>query len=326
MPDQVSARKHFSRRNAVTALGVMSTWVVASGATCISRTRPSDLYAPPIVFESEPSLDELIGQLNNSLNIQSIESNTLKVSSPDISFRLNGSMVWQRQMNFYFEARPPGGNVLPTAIAAGSTDEKFWAKLSYPREQLVYARYAEFESLMGPRPLLPVSPIWIREAMGIIEFDPQHKHTGLQRRPNGWVEIESHIPSPRGGYIRKVVVDPKLATIHQTTLTEASTRRMIASADMSKHTYFGEVGVALPMEVHVKLLGRETLSFTVEISNYLFNQTTAESDARYEMPDSTGIDTVDLTRVLANGQFTPASTPKYTPERTATLPGHYSVR
>lgn len=326
MPDQISVQHRISRRKAVAALGVMSTWVVASGATCISRTRPSDLYAPPVVFEREPTLEELIGQLNNSLNIQSIESNTLKVSSPDISFRLNGSMVWQRQMNFYFEARPPGGNVLPTAIAAGSTEDKFWAKFSYPREQLVYARYADFESLMGPRQLLPVSPIWIREAMGIIEFDPRYQHTGLQRRPDGLVEIQSHIGSQRGGYIRKVVVDPKLATIHQTTLTEVSTRRMIASAAMSEHTYFGEVGVSLPMEVHVKLLGSPAISFTVEISNYLFNQTTADSDARFEMPDSTGVETIDLTRVTQGGQFTPTSTPKYTPERTARQPGHYSVR
>lgn len=297
---------------------------VCCGATCVPRHDPSELYAPPIVFDDTPSLDELMAKVNTTTNIQVIESSSLKVSSPEIQFRLNGNMTWERPMRFHFEARPPGGNVLPPVIAAGSNEENFWAKFTFPERMLVYANYNQFESQLGPRAILPVSPIWIREALGIIEFDPGYQHTGPTPMADGKVVIDTHIPSDRGGYVRKVVLDPRYATIHQTMLYESG--RMIANSQMSKHQHYGEFNGTLPHKVDVQLnpTGGPPLVFSVEVFNYLINQPTEGGDERFAIPSDSSIKSFDLTRANSGGAVQPTHTPSYTPERTGVMPGHYS--
>ncbi|GAB5405820.1 MAG: hypothetical protein Aurels2KO_40510 [Aureliella sp.] len=300
--------------------------VFCCGATCVPRSNPADLYAPKVVFEEPPTLNALMDQVNHTTAINVIESNSLKVSSPEIQFRLNGAMTWERHMKFHFEARPPGGNMLPAVIAAGSDDQNFWAKFTFPNRLLVHARYDEFESQLGERKILPVSPIWIREALGIIEFDPRYAHSGPNPMADGKVVIETQIPSSRGGYLRKVVLDPRLATIHQTMLYEVKSGRMIANAHMSKHQLYGEFDGTLPHKIDVTITpsGSPPLIFGVEVGNYLINQPTVGGEERFAIPDSTGIQTFDLTQLNSGGPTVPTSTPTYTPQRSGAIPGNYS--
>lgn len=298
---------------------LLVTLFVTTGATCFPSRKPlGDVFTPPVIFEQAPTLEQLSEQINHSLAIQSIESNTLKVSSPDMPVRLDGHIVWERPYNFSLQAYM-GSSLFGTALAAGTTQDVFWLKRQLPlSSDLYFARAEEFENQQGPRRILPVSPVWLREAMGIVEMDPRFPHRISSVRPDGKMEVETTIRSNRGKYIRKLVLDPKTAILYETTLYEVaqhdSQPRMIAHAAQSEHQYHGEFDGNLPHRVDVSLVpdGGETLAFTVEIGSYLINQSSSTTADTFAIPDATGLNQYDLVR-LNGGQSEPESTPKYTP-------------
>ena len=182
---------------------------VSGGATCAKR-RPVAEFALPVAFTQTPTLQQLIDHTNRSLAIQRIESNTLTITSPGLTGQLNGNLQWERPHNFNLQAYM-GSRVLGTVLAAGSNRDIFWLQSQMPPPPtLYYARHDEFEAQLGPRRILPVSPLWLREALGIVEFDPTFEHEGPLVRSDNKLEVRSLIPSPRGPYHRVVIFSPKV--------------------------------------------------------------------------------------------------------------------
>lgn len=282
-----------------------------SGATCFKHTRNRTPFAPPVVFETEPSKNELATFVNRSLKIQSLESHNLKVTSPDVLVPLQGSLRWARPDQFQLESFI-GNRLTGTALGAGSNSEQFWFQVSRPDPRIYVARHDEFDQQAGPRTVLPVSPLWLREAMGVIEFDPQFSHEGPIVRADGNLEMRSYIPSRRGDYRRHVVMNPKTATILETMLYD-HTGRMVAISKMSKHQEYADLGYSLPHHVDIRLFpaGSEPLQFSVQIGSYLVNQLTQEEIDAFRMPDTRGLTEIDLVRANS-GVPNAAQPPKYT--------------
>jgi hypothetical protein len=211
-------------------------------------------------------------------------------------------------------------------ISAGSNQEEFWLQMQYPSPpKMLFARYDEFENQVGPRNMLPVSPIWIREALGIVEIDPTHQTTMSPPRPtDGFVELTTLIPSGRRMYSRTLVVDPMSVTIHETILRDAATKRMVAHAKQSEHSHYAAVGVSLPHRVDVQLspdVG-PVLAFTVEIWNFAINDGEPADPSVFVKPDASGMQAWDLVRVNAAEQPAVPTNPAYTPAAAnARLPG-----
>ena len=212
---------------------------MSGGATCARRRTISE-FTPPVVFSQTPTLEQLIEHANHSLAIQRIESNTLTISSPDIMAKLSGNLQWERPHNFNLQAYV-GSRVLGTALAAGSNSQEFWLQTQTPPPAtLYYARHDDFENQMGPRRILPVSPLWLREALGIVEFDPTFEHEGPLVRTDGKLEVRSLIPSPRGAYRRVVIFAPSTGAIEETVLYD-QTGKLVARAQQSEHEYYSAI-------------------------------------------------------------------------------------
>ncbi len=272
---------------------------VSGGATC-ARSNSLTEFAPPPRFDQVPTMEQLMEQVNHSLNIQRIESNTLHISSPELITKLRGELRWERPHNLLLEAYP-GTRMMGLALAAGSNADMFWLQTQYPPPPtLYYARHDEFESQPGPRRILPVSPLWFREALGIVELDPALAHEGPIARPDGRLEVRSYIPSPRGPYRRHLVVDSETGIILQTHLYN-NEGRLVATAQQSAHQYYSAVDYSLPHEVDIQLHPDEgpVLALHVSVGFYLVNETVANAEAAFQPPDTTGLVTVDLVRANA---------------------------
>ncbi len=272
---------------------------VTTGATC-ARKRTISEFAPPVVFSQTPTLEQLMAHANRSLAIERIESNTLTISSPDIMAKLSGNMQWERPHNFSLQAYI-GSRVLGTALAAGSNSEIFWLQTQTPPPAtLYYARHDEFETQPGPRRILPVSPLWLREALGIVEFDPTFEHEGPLVRTDGKLEVRSLIPSPRGAYRRVVIFAPSTGAIEETVLYDQS-GKLVARAQQSEHEYYSAIQGSLPHKVIMQLQPDEgpAMSFTIDVGLFLINQAGNAQTTAFTLPDATGLSTIDLVQANA---------------------------
>ncbi len=280
---------------------------VSGGATCAKR-RPIAEFSPPVVFRETPTLQQLIDHTNRSLSIQRIESNNLTIASPGLAGQLSGNLQWERPHNFSLQAYM-GSRVLGTVLAAGSNQEMFWLQTQMPPPAtLYYARHDDFESQLGPRHILPVSPLWLREALGIVEFDPSFEHEGPLVRADNKLEVRSLIPSPRGPYQRVVVFAPNTLVIEETRLYD-QTQKLVARAQQSDQEYFSAIQASLPHKVIIELIPDDgnTLSFTIDVGFYLLNQTANPQTTAFTMPDTTGLSTRDLVQWNAQAMGLPAA-------------------
>ncbi len=117
---------------------------------------------------------------------------------------------------------------------------------------MFYASHRQFETQTGPRHILPVSPLWIREALGVIDFDPAWHHEGPVDRPDGNVEIRSLIPKARGTYKRIVIVEPTRVLPKQVVLYDPDDH-LVASAQLSDFQHYTALDVSLPHRVELQL-------------------------------------------------------------------------
>lgn len=279
---------------------------VCGGAACPMRQTISE-FRPPIVFSNQPELPEIIAHVNKSLALVSLESNNLTISGPELPAKLRGSLQWNRPHNFRLEAYL--GSRLVKAFAAGSNAETFWLSM---HPDLYYAHHVDFDQHSGPRNILPVSPLWIREAMGVVEFASNFSHEPPIERPDGKLVVQSLFPSARGAYKRQIVIDSQTGVIEETRLHD-HTGRLIAIAQQQEHQYYSGIDFSLPHRVDVQLIPDigTPIAFTIEVGFYMINQST-DSPEQFQFPDSTGMNLHNLTQLNSSGQVT-TTPPRYTP-------------
>ncbi len=260
------------------------------GATC-ARHRPSSEFAPPVVFEQKPTLDNWssISIARRTSNVCNRAQSYSPVGAP---VELKGDLSWHRAFDFRLKAYPAGSLILGDALDAGSNADKFWMLTKLPGEPatLYFATHQQFEMQAGPRRILPISPLWIREALGVIEFEPGWHHEGpIERTADGNVEIRSLIPTHRGTYKRIAIIETKYATLRQLILKDPNDR-MVATANQSEHQLYNAINATLPHKVDMELIpdNGQVMAFTIKIGNYLINQVTGNEALRYAMPESTG--------------------------------------
>lgn len=241
-----------------------------------------------------------MAQTNRSLAIKSLSSNSLTIKSPELSYPLSGHFRWERPDKLRLETKLVT-SALGVPLAAGSNADMFWLQTMRPTPQIFYARHAEFETQQGSRHVLPVSPLWLREAFGIIELDPQMIHEGPTTMPDGKLEIITLIPTPRGEYKRTIVMSSTTGTIEETRLNDGN-GKLVAQARLLQHQYYSGINWSLPHQVQISLLPDvgEPINFTLDVGYYQYNE--SMSPKSFVFPDTTGLTAVDLVRLNANLQ------------------------
>lgn len=284
-------RFRFARHRCCAWLGLMTLIFVGSGATCVPKRNIPE-FQPKVLFNNTPTSEQLLEVLNRSRSIQSLQSNFVTVN-PNKMRNLDATLVWQRERRF----RVTGGisRMMGNNFDVGSNDEWFWmAVRDGMNPQLYVARHADFES-QSQRRILPVSPLWIVEALGVIAVDPQQLMGPPVQRPDGLMELSTMAPSPTGTYTRTIVVDPKFGYTRQLLLRDPS-GRMVATANQLEHEFYPSIGMSLPHHVVIQLIPAldPPTEIDISIGKYAVNSLDPNQVTGYELPHSAGYQIINL--------------------------------
>jgi hypothetical protein len=275
------------------AFGLLFFVFTTTGATCIPKRSVND-FAPPTIFASTPDIWQISEALNRTKVIQQLQSNAVEIRNPNIP-RLKAKMVWERPRRF----RMTGGVLSANSndFDLGSNDEIFWMATRHgpgPQPSLHYARHEQFATQME-RQILPVSPEWLIEALGIIELDPSSVIGTPHIQAQGLMEIESTIASPIGLYRRTILVDPKSAVVSRVLLRDPN-GRLLATSVLSDHKAYSSFQVTLPHKIQAQLIptGGPPIDLTISVAYYTINDNQGLDPNRWTPPNAAEYNLVDL--------------------------------
>ncbi len=273
---------------ALQCMAILLLTLVTGGATCMPR-RSIPEFQPKPVFTTPPTQDQLTEAINRSRNVQSLQSNSVTVNVNN-ERTINTNVTWAREKRFRMTASVAGF----AGVDIGSNDEVFWMAIRGGlTKEMYFARHVEFESQVD-RPVLPVSPIWLIQAMGICEIKSRLVQDPVTRA-DGLVELTTEEPSPIGNYTRTLVVDPKYGFTRQVFLRDP-TGRLVANAQQSKHEYYASVQSSLPHHIKVQLIpsGSPLLEIDISIASYVVNSLATDNMTQFVMPNTNGYQVVNL--------------------------------
>lgn len=281
---------------AVHCLAILLLTFVAGGATCLPR-RSIREFQPVPLFTSPPTLDQLTEAINRSRNVQSLQSNSVTVNV-NKERTINTNVAWAREKRFRMTASVAG----MAGVDIGSNDEVFWMAIRGGlTKEMFFARHVEFDSQVA-RPVLPVSPVWLIQAMGICDINPYQIVQQPVRRADGLVELTTLEPSPIGNYARTLVVDDKYGFSRQVFLRDP-TGRLVANAEQSKHEYYAAIQSSLPHNVKVQLIpeGSPIIELDISIASYVINSLDVDNQSQFTMPNTNGYQLTNLAQLSDGG-------------------------
>ena len=276
---------------ALQCLAIVLLTFAAGGATCMHR-RAIPEFQPKPLFTTPPTLDQLAEAINRSRNIQSLQSNSVTVKVTGSS-SINTNVTWAREKRFRMTASVAG----VAGVDIGSNDEEFWMAIRGGlTKEMYYAKHIEFES-QTDRPILPVSPVWLIQAMGVCEIDLTRLVQQPVTRADGMVELTTVEPSAIGDFTRTLVVDPKYGFSREVFLRDPS-GRLVANAKQSKHEYYSSAQTSLPHLVKVQLMpsGNEVLELDISIASYVVNSLASDNMTQFVLPNMNGYRVENLGR------------------------------
>ena len=249
-----------------------------SGCRWNSMFRRPGSEPAPVLFSSLPTKDEAVAAINaNTSRVRTLQTQGATVAVPGLP-AISADLALERPLNLRFRA---GTNWTGAELDLGSNQELFWfwaARNTPP--QVLYARHDRF-ALSRARDALPVEPVWLIEALGLVEIDPALSSDPVSTG-NGRIEIRSRVSTPQGEATRLVQLDEKHGWLMEHHLLDPQ-GKIKASARLSGHEYYPLDGVSLARRVDVQIPQAE-MRFTLDVNRYAINMPFTEGQALFELP------------------------------------------
>ncbi|EAQ80281.1 hypothetical protein DSM3645_19833 [Blastopirellula marina DSM 3645] len=284
---------------------------MSMGAGCPAMLRPMPVNNAPIAFATQPTLEQVIAQVNgNTARVQTAETTGATISlhgfpairanismAPPLNFRLTGEAALMGQV-----------------LDFGSNNEEFWAWSTVDGwPGLVYCRHDQYQ-YSNARQLLPVEPTWISQAMGLVIFEPGGNHQGPYPTPDGNLEIRTQISGPSGTITKSTVIDKTYGFVLQQHVYDQA-GNTLASALASAHRFDPTTGVSLPHRIDLKLPPAQ-MEFTINVYDYRINQPPSSPNVfmKPQRSDARSINLADPNlQMMPPGNAPPAASAGVTP-------------
>ena len=268
-------------------LFALLTLAAAGGAGCPNMVRQYS-EPPPVVFAGPPTLGEVIHIVNtNSTQVHQLQARGARLTVQGMP-ALQANIAYQQPRRFRLRAQT---SLTGPELDLGSDSELFWLWVKRNRPPAVYfCRHSEFYQ-SAARQVVPIDPQWLIEAFGLVYLDPQGDHKGPVLFEPDRLKIWSVIPSPEGDLSRTCVIDATHGWVLEQHITDHR-GRLLASALASQHHYDPASGVSLPRHVEIRL--PPAMSFTIDVADYVVNQTVGDSGRLFTMPPLAGYDKINL--------------------------------
>ncbi|MFP6576971.1 MAG: hypothetical protein VB912_17555 [Pirellulaceae bacterium] len=276
--------------NRLLLLGVL---FVASGATCWQTNRFNESVGlPPAVFQGTPSLAEALTAVNATRWVYQLEARDARVSVTGYP-ALRAKIVLQKPKRFRMQAGM--FNFSGPELDIGSNDELFWMWFKqHPEPAVYYATHDQFAQ-QRVRQMLPVEPLWLIDALGLVYLDPNHRHEGPFVSQPGELEIRTRLASAQGELIRTTVIHDQYAWVLRQQLSD-SQGQLLASVQASRHRFYPGYGVSLPHHVKIQIAPGQPnqMQFTIDVGSYQINQITGEASQLWALPSMAGVPQINL--------------------------------
>ena len=249
----------------------------------------------PVLFPQTPSQQQLLGGIaNNARRVRQLSS-TVKINM-DGAPKLKGSLQLERPRRLRVKAGLLGVSEL--GVDVGSNDDLFWVwtKVNLPNQRpaIFYAAHEAFRrSNSHLRQAIPLEPVWLIEALGLIEFEPGDVHKGPFPTPEGRLRLLTTRMTPRGPQTRVSLVN-RQGLIEQQSMYDADNQLIAYSNSLEYKTYASE-SVSLPqkIEMHVFQQGQD-VKMIVESGDYQINSLYGDPQRMWAMPDPRGVEKIDI--------------------------------
>lgn len=264
------------------------------GCQIFTRFRNEPLKVP-VVLDKSASLDQLLAAVRGqSERVNQIKTD-VRVTAPG-SPTLRGDLQIERPDRLRLQAGVLG--ISDLGFDLGSNQENFWIwkKAALPGDPptLFYASHSGYQQSVL-REHLQLQPLWLVDALGLIDFHPDDQHTGPFPRPDGRVEIRSFSTSASRPAVRVAVVDPAKATVNQQSFYDRE-GKLLAYLNSVQHQYYPEHQVSLPQRVEIYIAGPDgkTNKLTVDSGKYLINSLFGDPQLLWQMPNPSDVRKIDL--------------------------------
>lgn len=283
--------------------------------------QPDPMYQPPVVFQAQPTMEQLMAQVNlNTERVQSLESTGATLGLQGFpSIRAQIYMMPPTKFRMIGETALTG-----QLLDLGSNEQEFWVwGRGFDSPGLMYARHDEFQ-YSPVKTMLPVEPSWVAQAMGLAHFDPGDNHQGPYQTANGNYEIRTTLSSSAGPITKVTIIDRQYGYVVEQHLYDAA-GQPVASALASNFRYDPSFSVTLPYTVDIRL-PKSGADFTIQIIGYRINQLT-EGTGTFAKPQRPDVPQINLASgagmPMAAGQPLPSGQPlpggQYSPQTHPTM-------
>ena len=277
--------------------------------------RQTDRYVqPPQVFRAAPTREELIAKINDNTNrVQTLQASG-SLSIPKLP-SLSTEIAFERPRNLRFKA---GTRLLGPELDLGSNNELFWFWANQdPSKALYYARHEQFATSRASQ-VVPVEPAWLKEAIGLIELDPNGQIEGPITAGDK-VQLRVRQKTGAGEVTKILVIDAKKGLVVEQQLFDPR-GQLLGSAKASEHEFHQLDGVTLPHKIDIEVpLAR--LQFQLVLDQHVINRPISGGNT-FDLPTAqlSGARPIDI----ADPNFAPTNSPSTSttgaPPRTSVLP------
>jgi hypothetical protein len=259
-----------------------------SGASC-PQTLQRYINPLPRVLPPSPTLEQVIDVVNrNSSQIHSFSTTRASLSAPGFP-SLAADVAFERQRRFRLRAST---GLTGTEIDLGSNDELFWFWMRRNQPPAIY--YCRHDQLAAcqARETLPFEPVWLIEALGVMEFDPALPHQGPNPLPNDRLRIDTIRNTPQGPLTKVTIIDGSQGWVLEQHLYDAR-RQLLASSVASGHRRDPLSGLVMPTTVSINCPPSK-LTMRIDLGNVEINRLVGDPATLWSVPSYPGAAAVNL--------------------------------
>lgn len=279
-------------------IGLFCLLLAASGCRGLSWPRVPFQETAPVVFTGPPTASDIVRIVNsNSAPIRQLHADGATISVAGFP-PLYTNLEFERPRRFRMRAQGIGPE-----LDLGSNDELFWFWVKRNAQPAVYfARHEQFAH-SPTKQVIPIDPLWLPEAMGVVQLDPMIKYEGPFPAGPHRVQIRTRVATPQGDQTRAYVMHDQYGWLLEQHVYDAR-GQLLASARASKHQHYKGEGVTLPQHVEIQVPSQQ-LNLTLNVSGYQINHMVGDATQLWTLPKFDGYPLVDLAdpnlRMTPNG-------------------------
>lgn len=260
--------------------------------------------AGPVLLTPSATLDQVLAVINlPATTVRQLRSVGGRLTV-DNAPTMTAEVAMERPRRLHLTAKLGVSLSSEPEVDLGSNDGQYWMWVR--REEVFYIGRHD-ETLTGAAgQFLPVPPVWIMDALGLLEVTAQDVESGPTRSGADRLVLRTRMPG-RPDLRRTIEVDAQRGLVLTQHLYDLN-GRLLVSAYASEHRFIAEYGLSLPHRIQIDLPMAQS-QMQLDASSWLINQLPRDSQTLWQMPSVAGIERVELTSPQGAVPDTPATYP-----------------